>query len=66
MDVPPLANRIRQAFLVIRYQQTISCHTMDAGDNREVLEREISVIKELLEEQPDSKCVIQTIEFEAI
>lgn len=29
---------------------------MHAGDVREVLEREIGVIKELLEEQPDSKC----------
>jgi hypothetical protein len=30
---------------------------MHAGDDREVLEREIGVIKELLEEQPDSKCM---------
>jgi hypothetical protein len=27
-----------------------------AGDDPKVLEREIAVIKELLEEQPDSKC----------
>jgi hypothetical protein len=29
---------------------------MGAGDDRLVLEREIAVIKDLLEEQPDSKC----------
>jgi hypothetical protein len=28
-----------------------------AGNDREVLEREMAVIKELLEEQPDSKCM---------
>jgi geranylgeranyl transferase type-2 subunit alpha len=29
---------------------------MQVGDDREVLEREIAIIKELLAEQPDSKC----------
>ena len=29
---------------------------MRAGDDRELLEREIGVIKELLQEQADSKC----------
>jgi geranylgeranyl transferase type-2 subunit alpha len=32
-----------------------------AGDDRDVLEREIGVIKELLEEQPDSKCTVDMI-----
>jgi hypothetical protein len=36
---------------------------MRTGDDRSILEREIAVIKELLEEQPDSKCTDDMIKF---
>lgn len=32
-------------------------HNGILGDDRAILDREIEVIKELLEEQPDSKCM---------
>jgi hypothetical protein len=40
----------------VSIEQIFTGYSLRLGDDRGVLEREIKVIEELLEEQPDSKC----------
>lgn len=44
----------------VRCNRPFYCESV-VGDDREVLEREIGVIKELLDEQPDSKCMAYVV-----
>jgi len=45
------------------FQRVLSVLSEIQGEDREVLQREIEVIKELLAEQPDSKCTCDPASF---
>ena len=65
MALSPVARWRRQAFSMFHISLSSSDPFVDrlpsggcgvAGDDHELLEREIGIIQELLDEQPDSKC----------